>query len=139
MAITITDNALEELTTDNFSGDVSTRYLILNKRVHTFPESITLTGDNIGNVIPLKTMNVAAHSDDFLHTYVTDRGYFHFDESTRVGTGYSMTLTSSESDNKQQVPNTNIWITWSDDNHSTFDGKTIDFDYINNLYTITHA
>ena len=134
MAIIITDNALDVLTTSD--DDNTTRYYILNKRVHTYPESVTMEGNNVGNVVPLHLTNGSAFSSDFLEENGRDRGYIHFDESTRVGTGYSMTLTSSESDNKQQVPNSNIWITWSDDNHSSFDGKTIDFNYINDIYTI---
>ena len=134
MAITITDNALDVLTTSD--NDNTTRYYMLNKRVHTYSDSVSMEGSNVGNVVPLHLINGSAFSSDFLEEKVKDRGYIHFDESTRVGTGYFMTVTSAERDNKQQVSGSNIWLTWSDDNHSSFDGKTIDFNYINDIYTI---
>ena len=134
MAITITDNALDVLTTSD--DDNNTKYYLLSKRVHTYPESVIMEGNNVGNVVPLYHVNVSTFSSDFLEEKVKDKGLLHFDESTRIGTGYSMSLTSAESDNKQQVPGSNIWLTWSDDNHSSFDEKTIDFNYINDIYTI---
>jgi len=130
MAITITDNALEQMLGD------TTPYLLLNKRVHTFPDSVTMTGNNLGNVVPLHGVDGSAYSSDFLNANVNNKEYIHFDESTRVGTGYFMTAKDFESDQKQEIPGTDRYLTWSDDNNSSFDGKIIDYDYIKNTFTI---
>ena len=134
MAIIITDNAHDVLTTSD--DDNTTRYYLLNKIVHTYSDSVSMEGSNVGNVVPLHLINGSAFSGEYIEENIKNREFIHFDESTRVGTGYFMTVTSAESDNKQQVSGSNIWLTWSDDNNSSFDGKTIDFNYINDIYTI---
>lgn len=132
MAIILTEDALEEMVSN---GD-TTPYLLLNKRVHTFPESVTMTGNNVGNVVPLHGIDGSTFTSDFLNTSVNNKEYIHFDESTRVGTGYFMLAVDNESDQKQQITGTDRYLTWSDDNDTSFDGKTIDFDYINDIFTI---
>ena len=64
MAITITDSALEQMLGD------TTPYLLLNKRVHTFPDSITMNGNNLGNVVPLHGVDGSAFSSDLKQSFV---------------------------------------------------------------------
>lgn len=132
MAITITDNALEQMVSN---GD-TTPYLLLNKRIHTYPNSVTMIGNNVGNIVPLHGTDGSTFSSDFLNTSVTNKEYIHFDESTRVGTGYFITARDFESDQKQQITGTDRYLTWSDDNNSSFDGKTIDYDEVRDVFTI---
>ena len=140
MAITITDNALEEF--DSYYKDDNNKYLRLYKRTIVFDEDVAIQGNNVGTVIPVLVFDtlttptlLPVHklegSDKF-----TTIDFYQYTPDSRTGRSVSIVGQTSESDNKQQIGSLDLYLTWSDDDNSFIGNSTINFDENSNIFTI---
>jgi len=142
MAITITDRALEHFT-DLFTLGVN-NYMRLYKRTIVFTESVTVQGTDVGTTIPILNFDPlieqSTPSSADVHrlsgdNQFTTQDFFHYVSATRTGRSVSQSGQTSESDNKQQIGSLDLYLTWSDDDHSFIGDSTVNFD--ENLDTLT--
>ena len=140
MAITITDNALEEF--DSYYKDDNNKYLRLYKRTIVFDEDVAIQGNNVGTVIPVLVFDTLTTptllpfhklegSDKF-----TTIDFYQYTPDSRTGRSVSIVGQTSESDNKQQIGSLDLYLTWSDDDNSFIGNSTINFDENSNIFTI---
>jgi len=140
MAITITDNALEEF--DSYYKDDNNKYLRLYKRTIVFDEDVAIQGNNVGTVIPVLVFDTLTTptllpfhklegSDKF-----TTIDFYHYTSDSRTGRSVSIVGQTSESDNKQQIGSLDLYLTWSDDDQSFIGNSTINYDENSDRFTI---
>ena len=138
MAIIITQDALTEFSRAYPLGNAnSDLYFSLRTRSCTKESDETFPGytkDN-ENIVPLHFVNIGARGCAELKAYGQEMYRINPDNPNRM-TGYYIKEMDSELDNKQSITGTDLFLTWTDDDHSSLDGATIDFDYVKDIYTI---
>ena len=153
MAITITDRALE-IFTDYYQDPVN-KYIRLYSRKMVFNDGVTILGTatTIVPILPFDILNVGTKQpvynvdgDDtsgIKHYLVLNNEgekefFYYYEESgARKGRSVQSLGQSSESDNKQQIGSLDLYLTWSDDDHSFIGNSTVNFDENSNFLTIT--
>ena len=153
MAITITDNALEHFT-DLYQDPVN-RYIRLYSRKMVFNDGVTILGTatTVVPILPFDILNVGTKQpvynvdgDDtsgIKHYLVLNNEgekefFYYYEESgARKGRSVQSLGQSSEGDNKQQIGSLDLYLTWSDDDHSFIGNSTVNFDENSNFLTIT--
>jgi len=138
MAINITDTAVEVFQDiwENYTNETH-RYYKLHKAECTYTENeLPIPGTPKPNetlcVLNDFTLNVFPCS--FLKTLPQERCQVHTDGLTI--TGYGMFLLETESANRQLIPGTELYLTWSNPDNDVFDGTTIDYDEVRDVFTI---
>ena len=129
MAITITDNALEHFT--DFYQDSANTHIRLYSRTLVFEDSDTLSGNDVGTVIPILAFDVISSDREVLR-----KDFCYYVADTRTGKTISQSGQSSSSDNQQQIGSLDLYLTWSDDDNSFIGNSTVDFDETANMFTI---
>ena len=129
MAITITDRALEEFT-DYWQDDVN-KYIRLYSQQLVFEDSDTLSGNDVGTLIP-----VLLHDVISLDKEVLKKDFCYYNSDTKTAKSVSSSGQTSNSDNQQQIGSLDLYLTWSDDDNSFIGNSTIDFDEVKNILTI---
>ena len=153
MAITITDRALE-IFTDYYQDPVN-KYIRLYSRKMVFNDGVTILGTatTVVPILPFDILNVGTKQpvynvdgDDtsgIKHYLVLNNEgekefFYYYEESgARKGRSVQSLGQSSESDNKQQIGSLDLYLTWSDDDHSFIGNSTVNFDENSNFLTIT--
>ena len=153
MAITITDRALQEFT--DYYQDPVNKYIRLYSRKMVFNDGVTILGTatTIVPILPFDILNVGTKQpvynvdgDDtsgIKHYLVLNNEgekefFYYYEESgARKGRSVQSLGQSSESDNKQQIGSLDLYLTWSDDDHSFIENSTVNFDENSNYLTIT--
>ena len=154
MAITITDKALQEFT--DYFQDPTNKYILLYSRKLVFTDGVTILGTDVGTVIPVLGFDILnigtkqpvynVDGDDtsgIKHYLVTNNEgqkefFYYYEESgARKGRSVQSLGQSSEGDNKQQIGSLDLYLTWSDDDHSFIGNSTVNFDENSNFLTIT--
>ena len=153
MAITITDRALEEFT--DYWQDPVNKYIRLYSRKLVFNDGVTILG-TATTVVPILSFDILnvgtkqpvynTEGDDtsgIKHYLVLNNEgekefFYYYEESgARKGRSVQSLGQSSESDNKQQIGSLDLYLTWSDDDHSFIGNSTVNFDENSNMLTIT--
>ena len=129
MAITITDKALEEFT--DYWQDPVNNYIRLYSRTLVFEDSDTLSGNDVGTVIPILAFDVIS-----LDREVLLKDFCYYNADTTTGKSVSQLAQSSGGDNQQQIGSLDLYLTWSDDDNSFIGNSTINFDENANMFTI---
>lgn len=153
MAITITDRALEEFT--DYYQDPVNKYIRLYSRKMVFNDGVTILGTattvvpilnfdilNVGNKQPVYNVDGDDTSGIKHYLVLNNEGekefFYYYEESgARKGRSVQSLGQSSESDNKQQIGSLDLYLTWSDDDHSFIGNSTVNFDENSNFLTIT--
>ena len=153
MAITITDRALQEFT--DYYQDPVNKYIRLYSRKMVFNDGVTILGTattvvpilsfdilNVGNKQPVYNTEGDDTSGIKHYLVLNNEGekefFYYYEESgARKGRSVQSLGQSSESDNKQQIGSLDLYLTWSDDDHSFIDNSTVNFDENSNMLTIT--
>ena len=153
MAITITDRALEEFT--DYWQDPVNKYIRLYSRKLVFNDGVTILGTastvvpilafdilNVGNKQPVYNTEGDDTSGIKHYLVLNNEGekefFYYYEESgARKGRSVQSLGQSSESDNKQQIGSLDLYLTWSDDDHSFIGNSTVNFDENSNFLTIT--
>jgi len=130
MAITITDRALEEFT--DYQQDPVNKYIRIYSQQLVFEDSSPLSGNDVGTVIPLIGFDVIS-----LDRNVLRKEFCYYNADTKTAKTVSSVGQTSESDNKQQIGSLDLYLTWSDDDHSFIGNSTVNFDENSNMLTIT--
>ena len=139
MAINITDNALEVwqgIWNGNFVNDTD-RYYRLHKKTCVYTEDeLPIPGTPKPNetLCILNEFSMIIQECDFLKTHSQERCQVAEDGLTV--TAYGMLLITTETGNSQLIPGTEFYLTWSDNDNDTFDGTTIDYDDVREIFTI---
>tara|TARA_B100001059_G_C17533797_1_gene426867 strand:+ start:262 stop:663 length:402 start_codon:yes stop_codon:yes gene_type:complete len=129
MAITITDRALEIFT--ELYQDPVNKYIRLYSQKLVFEDSDTLSGNDVGTVIPILAFPVISLDKEVLR-----KDFCHYTADTRTGKTISQSGQTSASDNQQQIGSLDLYLTWSDDDNSFVGNSTINFDENANMFTI---
>lgn len=139
MAITITDNALEvwqDMWNSNTVSETHRYFRLLQAHCTYTEDELPIPGTPKPNetlcVLNPYTLNLI--SCDYLKTLPQERCRVH-EDGLNI-TGYGMFLIETETGNKQLIPGTELYITWSDNDNDTFDGTTIDYDDVREIFTI---
>ncbi len=153
MAITITDRALQEFT--DYYQDPVNKYIRLYSRKMVFNDGVTILGTatTVVPILPFDILNVGTKQpvynvdgDDtsgIKHYLVLNNEgekefFYYYEESgARKGRSVQSLGQSSEGDNKQQIGSLDLYLTWSDDDHSFIGNSTVNFDENSNFLTIT--
>ena len=153
MAITITDRALEEFT--DYWQDPVNKYIRLYSRKLVFNDGVTILGTattvipilgfdilNVGTKQPVYNTEGDDTSGIKHYLVLNNEGekefFYYYEESgARKGRSVQSLGQSSESDNKQQIGSLDLYLTWSDDDHSFIGNSTVNFDENSNMLTIT--
>tara|TARA_S200000501_G_scaffold240835_1_gene225676 strand:- start:80 stop:553 length:474 start_codon:yes stop_codon:yes gene_type:complete len=153
MAITITDRALEEFT--DYWQDPVNKYIRLYSRKLVFNDGVTILGTattvipilgfdilNVGTKQPVYNVDGDDTSGIKHYLVLNNEGekefFYYYEESgARKGRSVQSLGQSSESDNKQQIGSLDLYLTWSDDDHSFIGNSTVNFDENSNFLTIT--
>ena len=140
MAITITNRALQEFT-DFYQDNVNT-HIRLYKTTIIFDEDFEIRGNDVGTLIPILTF-APSLSESIPGFHVVDgdnkfttRDFKYYDSATRTGRSVTSIGQPDASDNKQQIGSLDLYLTWSDDDHSFIGNSTINFDENSNRLTI---
>ena len=129
MAIKITDNALEHFT-DFYQDSVNTHIRLYSQKL-VFEDSDTLSGNDVGTVIPILNFPVIS-----LDKEVLLKDFCYYNADTKTGKTISQSGQTSASDNQQQIGSLDLYLTWSDDDNSFVGNSTINFDENANMFTI---
>ena len=141
MAIILTENAQKEfITTRNSNGkpmDIVTywggSHIKIARRIVTFSEGQSPVGapKSNENLIPLHYVDLGLMST----SVIKGQDQSNFSYTDNIGIGYYMRIMDNELDQSQQLTD-GLFLTWTDDDNPYIDGKTIDFDYVLDHFTI---
>ena len=129
MAITITNNALQEYT--DYWQDPVNKYIRIYSQKLVFEDSDTLIGNEAGTLIPILEVDVISLDRELLK-----KDFCHYVADTRTARNVSLSGQTSSSDNQQQIGSLDLYFTWSDDDNSFIGNSTVDYDEIRNTFTI---
>ena len=129
MAITITNNALQEYT--DYWQDPVNKYIRLYSQKLVFEDSDTLIGNEAGTLIPILEVDVIS-----LDRKLLKKDFCYYVADTRTARNVSLSGQTSSSDNQQQIGSLDLYFTWSDDDNSFIGNSTVDYDEIRNTFTI---
>ena len=129
MAITITNNALQEYT--DYWQDPVNKYIRLYSQKLVFEDSDTLIGNEAGTVIPILEVDVISLDRELLK-----KDFCYYVADTRTARSVSSKGQTFASDNQQQIGSLDLYLTWSDDDNSFIGNSTVDFDEVKDTLTI---
>jgi hypothetical protein len=140
MAITITDRALQEFT--DYWQESPNKYIRLYSRTLVFEDSVTISGNDVGTVIPILSFDVLSVGTQLPYhklegdNQIITRDFCYYNADTRTGKSVSYSGQTSSSDNQQQIGSLDLYLTWSDDDHSFIENSTVNYDEIKDTLTI---